>query len=152
MTTNRLPARENLRTLLSGDFSRIYLYPEENDDIPKNPKVPFLILDEVAGTREAGLMDASNEFLDFWKIGLYFYGSYGEHAVPSDEDAAAKVAAMAARDTIIDILISDYTLDGGVLDMGTEESVFEMVVTPLQWRGVTPAYGVYFEIPVLTSL
>jgi hypothetical protein len=148
----RLAVREALKVKLADDYDRIYLYPEENDLIPKEPKTDFVILAEIPASEELTLMDASSSFMDLWSLGIYVYCSYGEHPVPSDPDAEAKTRSMAAREVIQDTLLEDYTISGTVIDMGTDEAVFSSQITPLLWRATTPAFGVYFEVPVITQL
>lgn len=146
--TARQAALAALAALVETEFDRVYIYPDDYETTPGQPELPFVVVEELPGARDEHPLDRAA--VDHWTAAVYAITSWGEHPAPSDADAVAKVAAIAARDTLVQLVRSDVTLQRTAVIGQDADAAFTSTITPLQYNQ-KPAFGVFMALPVVTE-
>ena len=149
---SRLTVLQSLQTILETEFDRVYVYPDEFDDVENDPQMPFFALEELPASENNTI--AVGGFADLlgieWTVSLYGYVAICESEAPGDEDAAGKTLAYVARDTIRTLLQANMTPGGALAQFGDERRFYTDAIVRIQW-GKQIYIGLYFEIPVTSG-
>lgn len=154
----RLEILQALSAIMTADFPRVYIYPDEYPTMPHVPDFPFFIIQEYAGQPNDGHQLASRLVVRKWDINVYGYYAWTAVPPPSMYDAEWKIRAMADRDKLCTLLNEHPSLSNTILNMGDEgDAVYrEYIATGLPWNknrktDIHSCDGFVFEITVLSK-